>query len=243
MEKNIKIAIGDKKYIYGTLRGSLKNPLIILVHGLGGFKDEHLHFNGSRFFERNGFAALRFNLYGYEKDARKLVDCSLSVHARDLDTVVRYFRQKKVKHISVIGHSYGGPTVISSMHKDFNKIVLWDPALDPADFIKKEVKKLEGTDVFYVEWGLSIILGKMMVEEDKHINSVKLLKSTHIPIKFIYAGKGQLKNTAKKYFNTANKPKEFTVIEGASHNFNEEGMEEKLFKETVKWIRNNSYSD
>ena len=99
MEKQIKIPIANKKYIYGTLRGSLKNPLLVFVHGFTGYKDEHIFFNGARFFEKKGFSTFRFDLYNWNKDARKLEDCTLSLHGEDLDTVIKYLRKKRVGKI------------------------------------------------------------------------------------------------------------------------------------------------
>ncbi|MCH8741974.1 alpha/beta fold hydrolase [Patescibacteria group bacterium] len=241
MEKQIKIPIGNKKYVYGNLRGSLKNPLIITVHGLGGFKDEHMHFNGSKFFGSKGYAVFRFNLYGYEKDARKLQDCTLSIHAKDLDIVIEHFRKQKVKKIYVVGHSYGGPTILLSKNKDFDKVVLWDPTMDLKD-IEKEFKKLKSTNMYYVDWGLAVIIGKNMVEDDKDVKPLELVKEIRVPIKFIFAGKGDLKKADwDRYFSAANNPKEKVVIVNASHNFHEDGTEEKLFKETFAWLEKKDY--
>ena len=114
MEKQIKIPIANKKYIYGTLRGSLKNPLLVFVHGFTGYKDEHIFFNGARFFEKKGFSTFRFDLYNWNKDARKLEECTLSLHGEDLDTVVKYLRKKGANKIFVAGHSFGGVTVLLS---------------------------------------------------------------------------------------------------------------------------------
>lgn len=237
MEQQIQIPTPDGNKIYGTLRGSLQNPLIIIVHGLGGFKDEHMHFNGSRYFEKKGYSAFRFNLYGYEKDARKLVDCTLKTHARDLDTVVDYFRKEGAGKIIVVGHSYGGPTILASKNKDFDVVVLWDPAVDIEGVAKKELKKLEGTDLYYADWGLAVIIGKKMVQEDVNIQPLELVKKLHVPLKIICAGAGFLVSQNKKLLEIANAPKSMTVIKDASHNFNEDGMEEKLFAETYSWIK------
>lgn len=237
MEHQIKIPIENKKHIYGTLRGSLNNPLIIFVHGLGGFKDEHIHFNGSRFFNKHGFATFRFNLYGYEKDARKLQDCTLSIHAKDLDTVIEHFRKQNVNKIYVVGHSYGGPTILLSKNKDYNKVVLWDPSIDPTGIIRDEFKKLEGTDMYYADWGLGVIFGKKMAREDKFVKPLELAREIHVPIKFIFAGRGELKEEERNaYFDAANEPKDKIVIKDATHNFHEEGVEEQLFHETLKWF-------
>lgn len=235
MEKDLKIPIENKKYIYGTLRGSLDKPLIVFVHGLGGYRNEHIYFNGARYFEKNGYSSFRFDLYSYKKDARKLQDCILSIHARDLDTVIRYFRSRGVQTIHVVGHSFGGPTILLSKRKDFNKVVLWDPSIDTKE-LEKEVKYIQGCDAYYVDWGSAVIIGKKMIEEDRKIKPTELIEKIHVPIKLLFAGKGKLKNKANLYFNKANTPKELSVIPNANHNFDEDGLEEKLFDETLKWF-------
>lgn len=216
----------------------MKNPLIVFVHGLGGHKDEHIYFNGARYFEKQGYTTFRFDLYRYKKDARKLQDCTLSTHAQDLDNVVRYFRNKKVKTVFVVGHSFGGPTILLSKQKDFDKIVLWDPSINPKN-LEKDVKYIKDFDAYYVDWGAAVIIGKRMVEEGKLIKPLLLIRQIHVPIKLIFAGKGELKERDwKRYFDNANQPKATTVIPNASHNFNEDGTEEKLFEETLSFIKN-----
>src|SRR3989344_7213909 len=237
MEKQIKIPIANKKYIYGKLRGSLKNPLIVFVHGFTGHKDNHIFFNGARFFEKHSFSSFRFNLYHWTKDSRKLEDCMLSLHAQDLDTVVRYFRKKGVKKIFVAGHSFGGLTILLSKAKDFNAAVLWDPSDNPAEVtIAKYIKEL---DRYYVteEGYYGFTISKAMYEENKKFKPFELIKKFKIPVKIILAGSGILIKGGKKYFQLANDPKAFAMIPKATHTFNEEGTEEKLFQETYNWLK------
>ena len=237
MEEELKIPIGAKKYIYGTLRGSLANPLIIFVHGFTGHKDDHLFFNGARFFEKHGFSTFRFNLYHWTKDSRKLEDCTLSLHGKDLDTVVKYFRNKGVNKILVIGHSFGGLTILLSKAKDFEAAVLWDPATDPAEVTKaKYIKEL---DRYYVteEGYYGFTISKVMYEENKRLKPFELIKKFKVPVKIIVAGKGILVKGGKKYFQMTNKPKAFAIVPRAIHSFNEDDTEQQLFNETLKFLK------
>src|SRR4030042_2347055 len=107
MEENLKIPLSDDKFIYGTFRGPLTNPLIIFAHGFTGDKDEHIFFNGSRFFEKNNISSFRFNFYGEQEDSRQLNECDISNHISDLETVIEYFKNK-TPQIFVVAHSFGG---------------------------------------------------------------------------------------------------------------------------------------
>ena len=239
MEKQIKIPIENKKFIYGVLRGSLDKPLVIFVHGFTGDRNEHQFFNGARFFNRHGFSSFRFNLYDWKKDARKLEECTLSLHGQDLDTVVEHFRKEGVKKIFVIGHSFGGLTGLLSKKKDFDAAVLWDPSDDQTSVIKaRYVKEL---DKYYVTYDSSygFTISKEMYEENKKLRPSELIKKIHVPIEIIVAGSGILVEGGKKYSQTANEPKALAIIPGATHCFDEDGTEEKLFEETLKWFKVN----
>lgn len=237
MEKQLKISVGKGKFVYGSYYGKPDQSLIIFIHGFTGYKDEHIFFNGSRFFNKHGFSSFRFNLYGEQKDARKLHECTLSMHGKDLDAVISYFRKKGSKNIIVTGHSFGGVTILLSQKKDFNSVILWDPSDNPKTITNKArfVKEL---DLYYFdEWGVAFAIGKKMVVENKKLHTLALIKKVHIPIKIIVAGDGALVDFGKAYYRAANEPKSFASIPGALHTFDQEGTEEKLFQETLSWLK------
>lgn len=236
METQIKIPIEGNKNIYGVLRGSIKSPLIIFVHGFSGYKDEHIFFNGARFFEKKGFSTFRFDLYNWNKDARKLEECTLTLHGQDLDKVVEYFRNKGVKKIFVAGHSFGGITVLLSHKKDFDAAVLWDSAGDRD--VRLNARYIKELDKYYFEEGAyGFTISKAMYEENtEKLKPTKLIQSMQMPIKVIVAGAGIMVEEGKKLFQSANEPKGFVIIPNAGHTFDEDGSEEKLFAETLNWF-------
>lgn len=238
MEKELKIKAKDGKYIYGKLRGTLKKPLIIFVHGLTGHMDEHIFFNGARFFEKKGFSTFRFNLYNDPDDARKLQDCDLKTHAADLDKVVEYFRRKKAKNIYAVGHSYGGPTILLSRTENYKAIVLWDSTMDP-DIIYRKTVPDKIADGFIREWSFKFILGKKMVAEAKKFTDFeKAAKDSKTPVKMILAEDANAQS--KKiggFWKALPGPKEKVFFKKTGHTFSEDGMEEKLFSETLKWVQ------
>lgn len=238
MEQELRIPIPKtKKFINAKIFGPLDRPFVVFVHGLAGHMDEHLFYNGARFFDKHGFSSLRFNLYDWQDDARQLIDCTLETHAQDLDTATAHLRKQNVKKIIVVGHSYGGPTVLLSKRKDFDAAVLWDPSNDAYEKMFKNDKYIKKINLYRVEGGYEVLVGKEMHEESKEIDWDNLIQHIHVPIKIICAGKGTLIEDGKRYFSQANEPKEFTIIEGAAHNFFEEGALEKLLNETLSWTK------
>ena len=235
MEESLKIPLGAGKFAYGTFAGRKDRPLIIFVHGFTGYKDEHMFFNGASFFVKHEISSFRFNLYGEEKDARKFNDCALSIHAKDLDSVVSYFGNKSPK-IIVIGHSFGGAVVVFSKNQEFDKAILWEPTPSPKELTKK-AKYVKELDLYYFnEWGIAFTIGKEMIEENKRLNPVLQIKKFKKPVEIIVAGSGALVSAGKKYFENVNEPKKFAIIPNSTHSFDEDGAEEKLFQETLDFI-------
>jgi hypothetical protein len=68
----------------------------------------------------------------------------------------------------------------------------------------------------------------------------RITAKNKVPTKVILAEKGNAQSPKKHdFFNALNSPKEMIELKGASHIFSEDGMEEKLFAETLKWFKKN----
>jgi len=102
---------------------------VVMVHGLTGNMQEYQHKAGAVFFAVQGFDVFRFDLYGEEDGARRLRDCTLPTHAADLQDVLAA-KAAGYKKIFLIGHSYGGPTIMLAQPQQATAISLWDPSFD-----------------------------------------------------------------------------------------------------------------
>lgn len=238
MEKEIKINVSDV-VIHGTLKeveGSDK--LIILVHGLTDNQNNHLFFNARRFFSDNNYSVFTFDLYSWEKDARKFKDCTLQTHSQDLDTVIDYFKERFSK-IYLIGHSMGVPTILLANNDVADGLVFWDPSYDFEKFMKKISKFDEELKVHILEGAYEVIVrGKMYKSLTTEFpDCFDLAKKLNKPLKIIAAGNGLLLEGAEKYFDIANEPKELKIINGATHCFDEEDKGKILFEETLNWLK------
>lgn len=237
MEKNIAINITDNHIIHGTLCSPEEKTekLVIFVHGFTGNKNEHIFFNGAKFLKQRGIASFRFDLYSDEKGGRSFPDCDTQTHIDDLKTVVNYLKNEYPK-IYLIGHSWGGIVVLKSLI-NVSGIILWDSSHENYSFGDDTYKYNESLGAYLLNWGIVFVIGKKMHDETVNIDSAtSLISKINSPLKIINAGNGELIDGGKEYFNLAKEPKALKVIEGASHCFDEEGAEEKLFKETADWV-------
>lgn len=239
MEKELKIKTPDKHLIYGLLRTPKKKSqtLVVLVHGLTGHPNEHFHFNGARFLEKYGFASFRFSLYVDKPGGRRLQECGVSTHVKDLNTVLKFFR-KKFKKVVVVGHSLGGITVLSADLSLVDAIVLWDGTSSLRKRPTKDFMYNKKLDAYILDWRIQTVMSKKMYKEwtDFPLPKdaiIKLIK----PLKVIVAGAGSLVEAGKDYYKYAKGPKEFALIKGAGHTFIEDGTEEKLFAETLSFVK------
>lgn len=237
-EKEFRIPIPNTNlHISAKQYGDLDKPIVILIHGLTGFMDEHLFYNGARYFYNQGISSLRFNLYDWQQDARKLTDCTIRTHAEDLNVVIEYLKQNGAKSIHAMGHSYGGPTILLANHNQLKSIVLWDPAYgdifndtDPAIYVKE-------LNAYRIRWGTDILIGSDMRQEAKDVDWNNLTANTTVPLKIIGAGRGELGEGGKVYVGKTKGPKELFIIENATHGFSEEGVAEELFAESMSWVK------
>jgi dienelactone hydrolase len=242
MEKLYSIQLDKMHKAYGKLAGAKGRPLVIIVHGLPCSINEGIYERACEFFSKAGYATYRFGLYDWHKDARQLIDCTLSIHAQDLDAVVDHFRRKGFKKIYVAGHSFGGPTILLSKKQDFDAAVLWDPSYD-VSFTKKKygvpggrsIKSLNG---YFMRWGVNVVLSRRMAREVDELEWDSLTPSFHVPLKLIAAGKGILVNGCKKYIAHANEPKQLEILKGATHYFDDTpSMQNRLFISTKNWFQ------
>jgi pimeloyl-ACP methyl ester carboxylesterase len=237
MEKELSIKTSDNNTIYGVLNepNNKSDKLVIFVHGFTGHKNEHIFFNGAKFLKNNNIASFRFDLYSWQKGARTFTDCDIQTHVDDLTSVFNYFKSK-YKKIYLVGHSLGGIVVLRSK-LNANGIILWDPSHVSSFLEDNDYSYCKELDSYLLNWGIVYVVGKKMHDDKlQNIPPKELMDKIKCPIKIICAQNGVLIEGGQDYFSLANEPKEFALINGASHCFDEEGTEDKLFSETVDFI-------
>lgn len=240
-EKNIKIKLTDGHYLYGKFSGSFSDPLFIVLHGLSGDMDEEFYSSAVSWFQKQKYATFRFNFYGFQKNARQLMDSTIKQQSSDLDAVVKYFRKKGVKIVYIAGHSFAGPIILSSEKQDFDAVTLWDPTYK-ISFIKSTPgfpsgKYLKEVDGYAMHWGVNIIISKSMAKEVDSFPWTTITKNFTAPLKIIIAGNGELKGS-KNYLNSLKTKKQCIAIKGATHYFNDSlKTRETLFKSTNSWFK------
>lgn len=229
--------------IKSVLRGTLSQPLVVMMHGKSGQGNSLLMYLGARFLFEHGFASLRLWMYDTGKNTRNLLQCTLDTHVEDFATVVQYLRDHGVSHLFAIGHSYGGLTIIKSMAV-LDGAVLWDPTHGNiwhgkhAAWLKKYPEITIGDIVVGIRGNPSVTSTTMQKQDHTLGNTSAWITGKGYPIKIITAGKGILSELGRKYFDAADTPKALVDIEAATHNFDDSDESIfRLFAETEQWFK------
>lgn len=247
LETDLIIDLPDGKKIHGLVRGSLTDgsPVAIMLHGRPGWGNEVLQFLGARYLHEQRVTTIRLWMYDYGEEYRDLLDCTLDTHISDFDVVVGYLRKQNVARLFAIGHSYGGITILGSNSK-LDGAVLWEPThgmawQDPVFNDPKFPEKQVG-DFVIGTGGHAYVTSKNQMDYDQHLgDTTSWASNKDYPIKFIAAGAGPLAKYVEQYYDNADVPKSFVIIDGAHHQLEDnDKVIDQLFSETSKWILNYS---
>lgn len=239
-ESGFVLDTSDGKQIYGVLHGSAESTqsVAILVHGLTGFMDEHLHLVTARYLVSQGIAAIRFNQYTDDSGGRRFHETTLHLHIEDTRDVVTFARKLGFERVALIGHSLGGPISILACNELVQGLVLWDPTGAPSERIRDwETRDSSGT-FSYLDWGMRIILGQGWIQDAKNFpDPFERLAQLTIPVKIIAAENGGKIDYSERYGSKLKVPCRLTVIPGAGHTFTEFDAAESLARTTAEWLQ------
>ncbi|PZQ44999.1 MAG: hypothetical protein DI551_08835 [Micavibrio aeruginosavorus] len=238
MEENWILKTPDGHTIYGikNTTGSAKRAVFI-VHGLTGHMYEYQHKRAADHFEED-YDVYRFNLYDGREGGRALVDCTISTHADDLNVVLKKFSGSYDK-VFLIGHSYGGTTVMVANPKKVAAVSLWDPSYDLRG-IQREFKKsyIEMGDYYQINWGTSYLIGRAMYDEAGSLGVAackNLSREFEARIQVVLAGDGYYVGKPYSYdsFGIGSKR---DIVAGTAHCFYEGKSCDDLLAKTQAWF-------
>lgn len=125
-------------------------PLVIFVHGFKGFKDWGAHHLAARYFVKNGYRYLKFNLSHSGVTAEKPTDVSdmdtfasntFSKELVDVDIIINHaVKYLGVDGVYLIGHSRGGGlSILQGANNPYVKgLITWSSVADFSSLWKKE---------------------------------------------------------------------------------------------------------
>jgi len=241
MEEQFKIPTGDGLNIYGVKNhcDRYQNSAIIIVHGMAGHIYEHMHKFVADEFE-NRYDVYRFNFYSANRDARKLIDCDLSTHVKDFETVLK-FVSEGYKRVYLIGHSYGGPVIMNSKLNDKVKAAsLIDPSFALDSFGDWESVQAMGGRKFYImPTATHMLVNESMYKDIKKITRdycIDIGSKFTKPLQIIHGTKDMFGHYDASYNLKCPMANVREYIEDAKHNFSNEDFCTELVERLGSWI-------
>jgi alpha-beta hydrolase superfamily lysophospholipase len=244
-EDEWKIDTPDGFKIYGITNMAADTPsdkCLVLVHGLTGSILNYLQKAASNFFVTKGYDVIRFSLYSFQGDARRLSQATLGTHAADLNQVI----DEKASHYSklfIAGHSYGGPTIMVAQPKNARALSLWDPSFDISNIIGKDLKRRKVDGGYIVDSGVEWFAGPDVINEmtqkydsEECLSLSKSLSQT--PIQVLHAKSDATIYWKEKYsWHSAGHPEnERHFIKGADHCFHRGNTLDEVLDLTHQWF-------
>jgi len=230
----------DGKIIYGRTMQSGREPakkVIVILHGLGNIYLDPPCLNAAYKLVKKGYDCILFNLYGWEQDARHLNDGTLKRFAIDLDFILKQ-KTHAYKTIFVVGHSYGGATIMRSALKNVTAVSLWDPSYNMADWWPARIFKKKGITFLkgYADVAMPDDLVHEALEQDLPFCR-KLSKSFKVPMQVIHAGTGILHKYGESYHTYSKHKTDYVLVKDADHGFTKLKNLNHLVKETDRWFK------
>lgn len=229
--------------IKGILRGSLTQPLAVIMHGRPGTGNELLPYLAAHYLHEYGISSIRLFMYDFEPKTRNILECTLETFASDFDEVIRQLRKRTDTKLFAIGHSYGGITILKAKAK-LDGAVLWDPThgsywVEHADESDESFPEKTIGDLVIGTGGYGYVNSLKSEEYDKRMgDTTGWAAHKGYPLMVISAGKGAMTHLGKRYIAVADEPKKHVVIEDAHHQLEDsDQVISQLLKQTLDWLR------
>lgn len=244
MVKHIELQRSNGKMLRGYQTDAVNNDIfVIMFHGFTGNKTEHAgHFrNFSRILCENNISSIRFDFYGNGESDGEFKDFTFDTLIEDSDQIIEFVSKNyKDKKIVLLGFSMGGAVaaMMASRHQEIEKIILWSPAGNIVDIIKRYYengfKNKIGNAILNNSFELSKEMYDSLQNYDTYSNFNKYLGNV-----LIIQGDKDLSvkpEVSKKYQDLA-KNCDYIVVPGAGHGYDKIEERDILYKESLKFLK------
>lgn len=223
-----------------------KPPIVVMLHGFAGNKDENgLFQHAAECLHRNGFATMRIDLRGCGESNGDLVNANLELLSRDFHSIIEFVREIKEinsKRIYVIGFSLGATIAIMGYSNKIEGMVLWSPVLFPKKdmyprYCTPSVQEQVEKNGYFIKSGLKV--GHSILKDIENCDLLPYIKRIDCPILIAHGGqdnKIDIKSSeeAVQYFKRA----ELTKYPEACHSFKGDPTHKlELYKTTATWFK------
>ncbi|HOR18055.1 MAG TPA: alpha/beta hydrolase [Bacilli bacterium] len=245
MLKHIEITNKEGRILRGylTLPEEFNGDLVLMYHGFTGNKTEHAgHFrNLSRLLAAEKIASLRMDFSGNGESDGEFSDFTFDTLIAEANLMLDYAKTiSDVKRVMLLGFSMGGAVaamVAAKRYQEIDKMVLWSPAGNILEKIKKAFEsgiKLENGNVMMGTFELS----KAMVESVNRYDVYQGIENFKKPVLIIHGRKDLAVNYlisaiySVRFFNS-----HLFYLNEAGHGYDSLTDREELYQRTLEFLK------
>ncbi|HOE07043.1 MAG TPA: alpha/beta hydrolase [Bacilli bacterium] len=245
MLKHIEITNKEGRILRGylTLPEEFNGDLVLMYHGFTGNKTEHAgHFrNLSRLLAAEKIASLRMDFSGNGESDGEFSDFTFDTLIAEAHLMLDYAKTiSDVKRVMLLGFSMGGAVaamVAAKRYQEIDKMVLWSPAGNILEKIKKAFEsgiKLENGNVMMGTFELS----KAMVESVNRYDVYQGIENFKKPVLIIHGRKDLAVNYlisaiySVRFFNS-----HLFYLNEAGHGYDSLADREELYQRTLEFLK------
>ena len=245
MLKDIEITNKEGRILRGylTLPEEFNGDLVLMYHGFTGNKTEHAgHFrNLSRLLAAEKIASLRMDFSGNGESDGEFSDFTFDTLIAEANLMLDYAKTiSDVKRVMLLGFSMGGAVaaiVAAKRYQEIDKMVLWSPAGNILEKIKKAFEsgiKLENGNVMMGTFELS----KAMVESVNRYDVYQGIENFKKPVLIIHGRKDLAVNYlisaiySVRFFNS-----HLFYLNEAGHGYDSLADRKELYQRTLEFLK------
>jgi alpha-beta hydrolase superfamily lysophospholipase len=233
----------------GILDEASSEKAVILLHGICSDKDEAgIFIRMAETLSKNGFNALRFDFAGSGESEGEFSGMSFTSEVRDMESAIRFMRDKGYGKIGLLGASFGGAVSILGHPKETGAMILWNPVCNMESFRDymstqnsgwREEASRTGTFRLYKEClKRYMYAGKPLAEEAENIDMFPHAGRISCPVLIIHGEMDSILpcRDSEGLLGFLKGPKKLEIIKNAGHGFHDPASEKTAIKLTLDWL-------
>jgi len=244
MIKHLELKRKNNKILRGYLTDAKDSDIIVVFfHGFTGNKTEHAgHFrNFSRILFNNNISSVRFDYFGNGESDGEFKDFTFDTLIEDSEQIIEYVRVNyNNKRIVLLGFSMGGAVaaMMAAKHPEIDKIILWSPAGNIIEHIKKYYEDLPKNNNNNVIIGGFFELSKEMYDSLQNYDTYRDFNKYPGKVLIIQGEKDLTvkPDISKKYMDLA-MHSNYIMINNAGHGYDKIDERDILYSESLKYLK------